>query len=33
MNASYAMNVVSETHDAWKKLKAGNSEKGKLWLE
>jgi inorganic pyrophosphatase len=28
-----AAEVVMETHDAWKKLKAGNSEKGKLWLE
>lgn len=24
--------VIEETHDAWKKLKAGSTDKGKLWI-
>jgi len=28
-----AMEVVAETHEAWKKLKSGKTDKGKLWIE
>merc|ERR1719229_1662191 len=33
LNKSHAIEVVSETHDAWKQLIAGTADKGKLWLK
>eukprot|EP00929_Paragymnodinium_shiwhaense_P040205 TRINITY_DN20_c0_g1_i2.p1 TRINITY_DN20_c0_g1~~TRINITY_DN20_c0_g1_i2.p1 ORF type:complete len:272 (-),score=74.69 TRINITY_DN20_c0_g1_i2:197-1012(-) len=33
LSKSHALEVVAETHDAWKKLKAGKTDKGKLWIE
>merc|ERR1719242_2706977 len=33
LNKQHAMEVIAETHEAWKKLVAGNSDKGKLWLK
>jgi inorganic pyrophosphatase len=32
LNAAESEKVIEETHDAWKKLKAGDTEAGKLWL-
>lgn len=32
LNAAEAEEVIAETHESWKKLKAGDSEAGKLWL-
>jgi inorganic pyrophosphatase len=32
LNKDFALKVISETHDHWAKLKAGKSDKGKLWL-
>lgn len=32
LNAAEARDVIEETHVAWKKLKAGDTEAGKLWL-
>lgn len=32
LDASEAKKVIEETHDAWKKLKAGETEAGKLWV-
>jgi len=31
LNKKEAEQVIEETHDAWKKLKAGETEAGKLW--
>jgi inorganic pyrophosphatase len=31
-NAAEAKKVIEETHEAWKKLKAGKTEAGKLWM-
>jgi len=33
LNKAHALEVIAETHDAWKKLKAGKTDKGKLWVE
>jgi len=33
LNKAHAMEVVAETHEAWKKLMAGNTDKGKLWVK
>jgi len=33
LGKAHAMEVIAETHEAWKKLVAGNSDKGKLWLK
>jgi inorganic pyrophosphatase len=32
LDAKEAEKVIHETHEAWKKLKSGDVEKGKLWL-
>jgi hypothetical protein len=32
LNAAEAKKVIEETHEAWKKLKAGKTEAGKLWM-
>uniref|UniRef100_A0A6U0J9V8 inorganic diphosphatase n=1 Tax=Minutocellus polymorphus TaxID=265543 RepID=A0A6U0J9V8_9STRA len=32
LDAAEAEKVIAETHESWKKLKAGDSEAGKLWL-
>jgi inorganic pyrophosphatase len=32
LNAATAKEVIAETNEAWKKLKAGEAEAGKLWL-
>mmetsp|Transcript_17065 Transcript_17065/g.20487 ORF Transcript_17065/g.20487 Transcript_17065/m.20487 type:complete len:276 (-) Transcript_17065:46-873(-) len=32
LNAAAAGEVIEETHEAWKKLKAGETDAGKLWL-
>lgn len=32
LNAATAKEVITETNDAWKKLKAGDAAAGKLWL-
>lgn len=33
LNKSKALDVIAETHGAWKSLKAGNIDKKKLWIE
>jgi len=33
LNAAEAEKVIEETHEAWKKLKAGETEAGKLWVK
>lgn len=33
LGATEAMEVVQETHQHWKDLKAGNSDAGKLWIK
>ena len=33
LNAAEAEKVVDETHEAWKKLQAGETEAGKLWVK
>jgi len=33
LDKAHALQVITETHDAWKKLKAGKTDKGKLWVE
>jgi len=32
LNAAETEKVITETHEAWKKLKAGETEAGKLWI-
>jgi inorganic pyrophosphatase len=32
LDAAEAEKVIEETHESWKKLKAGDTEAGKLWL-
>lgn len=32
LNAAESEKVIAETHEAWKKLKAGEAEAGKLWV-
>ena len=32
LNAAESERVIAETHEAWKKLKAGEAEAGKLWV-
>mmetsp|Transcript_13268 Transcript_13268/g.28801 ORF Transcript_13268/g.28801 Transcript_13268/m.28801 type:complete len:295 (-) Transcript_13268:181-1065(-) len=32
LDAKEAVSVIEETHESWKKLKAGDSDAGKLWL-
>jgi inorganic pyrophosphatase len=31
LDAKMAGEVIEETHEAWKKLRSGNTEAGKLW--
>ena len=31
LNKAKAEEVIAETHEAWKKLKSGETEAGKLW--
>jgi len=33
LDKAHAMEVVAETHEAWKKLCNGQADKGKLWLK
>jgi inorganic pyrophosphatase len=33
LDRKHAMEVVAETHEAWKKLVEGKTDKGKLWLK
>jgi inorganic pyrophosphatase len=33
LDKAHAMEVVAETHEAWKKLCNGQTDKGKLWLK
>jgi len=33
LDKATAMEVVAETHEAWKKLREGKTNKGKLWIE
>lgn len=33
LNKAHALEVIEETHTAWKNLKAGKTDKGKLWIE
>lgn len=33
LNKATAIEVIAETHEAWKKLKDGTTSKGKLWVE
>lgn len=32
LNAAESEKVIEETHEAWKKLKSGETEAGKLWV-
>eukprot|EP00931_Biecheleriopsis_adriatica_P077310 TRINITY_DN508_c0_g1_i1.p1 TRINITY_DN508_c0_g1~~TRINITY_DN508_c0_g1_i1.p1 ORF type:complete len:267 (-),score=80.21 TRINITY_DN508_c0_g1_i1:273-1073(-) len=32
LDRKFALEVIEETHDAWKKLRAGSTDKGKLWI-
>jgi len=32
LNKAFALEVIEETHSAWKKLRAGSTDKGKLWI-
>ena len=31
LDKAKAVEVIAETHEAWKKLRSGNAEAGKLW--
>mmetsp|Transcript_16622 Transcript_16622/g.52319 ORF Transcript_16622/g.52319 Transcript_16622/m.52319 type:complete len:273 (+) Transcript_16622:71-889(+) len=33
LDKAHAMEVIAETHEAWKKLREGKTDKGKLWVE
>lgn len=33
LSKAHAMEVIAETHAAWKKLVEGQTDKGKLWLK
>merc|ERR1711879_817622 len=33
LGKAHAMEVIAETHEAWKKLREGKTDKGKLWLK
>merc|ERR1712190_370641 len=33
LNKAQALEVIAETHQAWKTLRDGRTEKGKLWVE
>lgn len=33
LSKTHALEVIAETHEAWKNLKAGKTDKGKLWVE
>jgi len=33
LGKAHALEVIAETHDAWKKLCSGKTDKGKLWVE
>lgn len=32
LNKAEAEKIIGETHEAWKKLKSGETEAGKLWI-
>merc|ERR1719270_708574 len=33
LNKAQALEVIAETHEAWKALRSGKTDKGKLWVQ